>query len=556
MKPFLFLGDSAGARLLHVVCGLALLATPVWAGWEVRREPNSPASGERLAVSHNGLLRATFIFGEGQLKPYLNLFGAEGQCLTEWSADQQFPHHRGFYIGWNRIQSDLGRDDLWHLNKGARMQVRSIDEAAGSGEEAVIRATIEWRAAVKDPTGDDLLLVERRTLRIRIDDRARLVVDGSFSLNARRKLVLDGDLQHSGIHFRGSHTLLAEENRTSYAWEPPVAGPGGKVASPDLKWCRLLMPIGERWHAITLLNAPANPVQELSWRAYGRFGFFFRKPLETNGSLDLRYRLVAEPATAPAAARHDDPEWAPHRAAASAEYSQYLRELEASKRAGVLPDHPGYQTGGRLDPNGINKFYMGRQIAHVMGHQAAEWLERPEREQEEQTDRMIELLDLKPGQVVADIGAGTGYISRRMAAKVGPTGKVYGVDIQPEMLQLLVETSHKAGFANIEPVLGEIDNPKLPAGSVDLIIMVDVYHEFSHPFEMMRGMVRALKPGGRIAFVEYKAEDSEVPIKRVHKMSVEQIRKEAEIFPLRLAKLESSLNWQHLVIFQENGLLE
>lgn len=553
---FQFPHRGAGARLPRLLLAMGLLALPALAGWEVKREPNTPAAGERLAIAQDGVVRATFIFGEGQLKPYLNLFSPDGQCLSEWSPDQQFPHHRGFYIGWNQIQSELGRQDLWHLNKGGRMEVRSIDVAQGHADHAVIQATVDWRAGSKDASGEDLLLAEKRTLKITSDAQGRLVVDGEFTLNARRKLVLGGDLQHSGVHFRGSHKLGAEQERTSYVWEPADPGLGGKVVSRDLKWCRLLMPLGGQWHAITLINAPGNPVEELSWRAYGRFGFFFKKPLESGEALVLGYRLLAEPAQAPAAKRHDERELGAQRAAAEEEYGRFIQELHAAKPSPKLPAHPGYQTGGRFDPNGINKFYMGRQIAHVMGHQAADWLERPEREREEQTDQMIELLDLKPGQVVADIGAGTGYISRRMAAKVGPSGKVLGVDIQPEMLELLVETSRKAGFANIEPVLGEIEDPKLPERAVDLIIMVDVYHEFSHPYEMTRGLVRALKPGGRLVFVEYKAEDETVPIKRVHKMSVEQIRKEAEVFPLKLSTAHATLNWQHVVVFEENGLRE
>jgi ubiquinone/menaquinone biosynthesis C-methylase UbiE len=553
---FLCSRGGSGALLPQLLLAMGLLAPPALAGWEVKREPNTPAAGERLAISQDGVVRATFIFGEGQLKPYLNLFSADGLCLSEWSADQQFPHHRGFYIGWNQIKSDLGRHDLWHLNKGGRMEVRSIDVSQGHADHAAIQATVEWRAGSKDASGEDLLLVETRALKIATDAQGRLVVDANFALNARRGLTLAGDLQHSGVHFRGSHKLGSEQERTSYVWEPAAPGPGGKVVSRDLKWCRLLMPLGGQWHAVTLLNAPGNPVEELSWRAYGRFGFFFQKPLEPGETLALRYRLLAESAPAPGAKRHDEQELGGQRAAAAAEYGQFVQELHVAKSAPKPPGHPGYQTGGRLDPNGINKVYMGHQIAHVMGHQAADWLERPEREQEEQTDQMIELLDLKPGQVVADIGAGTGYISRRLAAKVGPAGKVLAVDIQPEMLDLLVETSRKAGFANIEPVLGGIEDPKLPERSVDLIIMVDVYHEFSHPHEMTRGMVRALKPGGRLVFVEYKAEDDSVPIKRVHKMSVEQIRKEAEVFPLKLSAAHAKLNWQHVVIFEENGLRE
>src|SRR3954451_13333783 len=157
--------------------------------------------------------------------------------------------------------------------------------------------------------------------------------------------------------------------------------------------------------------------------------------------------------------------------------------------------------------DGIGKFYMGREIAHVMGHLAADWLERPERQQEENTDLMVQLLGLKKGQVVADIGAGTGYISRRLSPLVGDTGKVLAVDIQPEMLDLLTNAMSAAKITNVRPVLGTIDDPKLPADSVDMVLMVDVYHEFSHPYEMVQKICAGLKKGGRIAFVEFRGED-------------------------------------------------
>src|SRR5262249_2614563 len=154
---------------------------------------------------------------------------------------------------------------------------------------------------------------------------------------------------------------------------------------------------------------------------------------------------------------------------------------------------PRYEYREEHDPNGIGKFYMGREIAIVMGHQAAEWLDRPEREREEQPTKLLEALKIKPGEVIADGGAGRGYLTFRLGDRVGARGKVYAVDIQPEMLTLIRQRMKTRGFANIEPVLGTITDPKLPANAVDLILMVDVYHEFSHPWEMATAMVRALK---------------------------------------------------------------
>ena len=201
--------------------------------------------------------------------------------------------------------------------------------------------------------------------------------------------------------------------------------------------------------------------------------------------------------------------------------------------------------------DGIGKFYMGREISHVMGHQGAEWLERPEREREEMPNRLVELLKLKEGDVVADIGVGTGYIARRISPKIGKTGTVYGVEIQQEMLDILAKKMAEEGITNIKGVLGTITDPKLPPNSVDLVIMVDVYHEFSHPYEMMQNICSGLKTGGRVAFVEYRAEDPRVPIKRLHKMSELQVIKEATPHPLVWVETLDDLPWQHVIIFQK-----
>jgi ubiquinone/menaquinone biosynthesis C-methylase UbiE len=209
-----------------------------------------------------------------------------------------------------------------------------------------------------------------------------------------------------------------------------------------------------------------------------------------------------------------------------------------------------YEYRKEHDPDGIGKFYMGREIAQVMGHQAADWLERPEREKEEAPSKMLALLKLKPGDVVADVGAGSGYHTFRMARMIGPKGKVYAVDIQPEMLAIIRKRMKDDKVENVEPVQGTLTDPKLPAGSIDLILMVDVYHEFSHPYEMTEALVKALKPGGRLVFVEFRLEDPNVPIKRVHCMSQKQVLKEMEPHPLRHVQTISSLPWQHVITFE------
>jgi ubiquinone/menaquinone biosynthesis C-methylase UbiE len=201
--------------------------------------------------------------------------------------------------------------------------------------------------------------------------------------------------------------------------------------------------------------------------------------------------------------------------------------------------------------DGIGKSYMGREIARVMGHEAADWLDRSEREQEEGTNKLVPLLGLKPTDVAADIGAGTGYFSFRMSAVV-PRGKVFAEDIQPQMLAIIKQRQAKGEGGNVVTVLGDVADPKLPAGSIDLILIVDAYHEFSFPREMGQAMVRALKPGGRIALVEYRGEDPSVPIKELHKITEAQARKEMNALGLRWQRTDESLPWQHVMFFQKS----
>lgn len=223
----------------------------------------------------------------------------------------------------------------------------------------------------------------------------------------------------------------------------------------------------------------------------------------------------------------------------------------AQTPAAEKSDPARYEVRQNHDPNGIGKFYFGREIAHVMGHQGADWLERPEREDEEKPGLLLDALKLKPGEVVADIGAGTGYLSWRMAKVVGSNGRVFGVDIQQEMLDLLAKKMSERNLTNVVPVLGTITDAHLPTNAVDLVIMVDVYHEFSHPFEMMQSICRSLKRGGRVVFVEYRAEDPQVPIKRVHKMSEAQVTKEATAHPLEWVETIKVLPRQHIIVFRK-----
>ena len=191
----------------------------------------------------------------------------------------------------------------------------------------------------------------------------------------------------------------------------------------------------------------------------------------------------------------------------------------------------------------------GRQIAHVMGFGGANWLERPERESEENVEGALDAIALKPGMTVAEVGAGTGYVSLRMAKRVGPSGKVYANDLQPRMLEVLRQNAARAGIRNVETILGGEADTRLPAGQMDLIILVDVYHEFSQPQKMLQSMRMALRPGGRLVQLEYRKEDPAVPILFEHKMSVAEARTEVEAEGFKLAQTIESLPRQHILIY-------
>ncbi len=203
----------------------------------------------------------------------------------------------------------------------------------------------------------------------------------------------------------------------------------------------------------------------------------------------------------------------------------------------------------RPSRDGIGKVYMGREISQVMGHLGAGWLERPEREREERTDLLIDRLPLDADDVVADIGAGTGYFSFPIAERV-PGGRVLAVDIQREMLDIITTRSAELGVSNVEPVLGTATDPRLPADAVDLVLIVDAYHEFSHPREMGSAIARALRPGGQLVLIEYRGEDPRVPIKRLHKMTEAQAKREMASFGLQFVRNEDFLPQQHFMVFQ------
>lgn len=209
------------------------------------------------------------------------------------------------------------------------------------------------------------------------------------------------------------------------------------------------------------------------------------------------------------------------------------------------PSHYTQKTASR---DGIGKVYMGREISHVVGHGAIRWLERPEREREELPGKVIENLELKPTDVVADIGAGSGYFTFRMAEKL-PEGKVFAVDIQDAMLNFINLRAKAKNLTNVVAHKGEIEDTQLPAGEIDLVLMVDAYHEFSHPREMMESIVKGLKPGGRVVFLEYRGEDPKVPIKPLHKMTQWQVKREMKAVGLDWVETRDFLPRQHFLVF-------
>lgn len=199
---------------------------------------------------------------------------------------------------------------------------------------------------------------------------------------------------------------------------------------------------------------------------------------------------------------------------------------------------------------GMGKIYLGREIARVFNYRLAHWLDRTSRPEEESPQLLLENLPLKPDFAIADIGAGTGYLTFPLSQLV-PEGRVFAVDIQPEMLKIIEQKSSQQQTNNIVTIEGSITTPNLPENKIDLVLMVDTYHEFSHPREMMVSIIESLKPGGKVVLVEYREEDKTLKIKPLHKMTEEQARKEMEAVGLRWLKTEDVLPQQHLMVFEK-----
>lgn len=217
----------------------------------------------------------------------------------------------------------------------------------------------------------------------------------------------------------------------------------------------------------------------------------------------------------------------------------------------TISTQPQYETRAIHDPDGTGKFYMGREIAQVMGPGGIPWLDRPQREDEEKPELVLDALNLHGGETAVDLGAGSGYFTFRIASKVGNAGKVLAVEVQDEMIQTLRQRAAEQKITNVVVVKGSESDPNLPANAVDLVLMVDVYHELSYPFEVMTHVRQALKPQGRVVFVEYRKEDPKVPIKELHKMSVAQLEKEMKAVGLVRVQTIETLPIQHIVIFEK-----
>ena len=289
-------------------CATAGDTAPAAGAWSVRDRANEDLPGRIAEILHAGKPVAGLVYGEGQYKPYLAVYDAEGRRLTnpgltpEGKTHGQFPHHRGIFIGWNRIRSDLGSDDLWHLNKKEHMRVARFEKLEATDKGARIAARIEWVSSRRDDAHEGVLIRELRTIKVSRPG-GRTVIDHVSELQAVRDLQLDGDLQHAGLHFRTDDAMNPQRASTRYLWSPAGLPPGGgRVVSDELQWVHFRFPLHGQWYAVTQLNAPQNKVTELSWRDYGRFGFFFSGALKVGEVRTMRGRFLIENCGDPAQA--------------------------------------------------------------------------------------------------------------------------------------------------------------------------------------------------------------------------------------------------------------
>jgi hypothetical protein len=324
--------------LANLVVGLAFVtAAPLVKGdWRVVEQANPLGPGQAVDVLLDGKPVARLVHGDGQIKPFLHIFGSGGELVTNPGLDREgngaglFNHHRGIFIGWNKISSELGKYDMWHKGGpgNGRYDIVKFENTTTKNSASIV-AHIKWRATRKDASGSDVMLSERRTFNVSRSDGMYTQVDASFELKAERDVSLGGDLQHAGVHFR-AHTEVATRNKeTSYLWEPSNAAGKGKVIDDNHQWARLFFPIGKRWYTAQEMNIPANGVKELSWRDYGRFGYFLPKQLKKGEPFNLKFRFAIEEVDAPANApkQSDEQAKASHQLCVE-RYKAFLKSLK------------------------------------------------------------------------------------------------------------------------------------------------------------------------------------------------------------------------------------
>jgi len=281
-----------------ILCLVTTLTSEVTAQWAIQKGNNPDGPGSRLSIQNGNQPVAAWTYGEGQFKPYLHVFGPSGARLTNSGLDQvgkmagKFGHHRGIFIGWNRIESDLGRHDLWHMKKGTSMEIAEFTQLVTTGHHAVTEAHIIWSVERSDAQSNDLLIDEHRQISVSHPNASITQIDFHSKLKAARDLKLGGDLQHAGIHFRAENEVATRPKETAYVWHPDLPAERRGVISKEWQWATLIFPIGDRWYRCTEMTAPENEFSELSWRDYGRFGFFDKKELKKGQTLELRFRFL------------------------------------------------------------------------------------------------------------------------------------------------------------------------------------------------------------------------------------------------------------------------
>ena len=305
------------------------------AEWKVVEKKNPLGPGSAVDALQDGKPVARLVHGDGQIKPFLHIFGADGELVTNPGLDKAgkgaglFNHHRGIFIGWNKVSSDLGNYDMWHRGGSGqgRYDIVKFENTTTKNSGSIV-AFIKWRATKKDNSGSDVIISERRTFTVSRPKGEYTQVDANFELKAERDVSLGGDLQHAGVHFR-AHTEVATRNKeTSYLWEPSEAKGGGRVIHDNHQWARLLFPIGKRWYTAQEMNSPKNGVKELSWRDYGRFGYFLPKKLKKDDPFQLRFRFAIEQVEAPAnAPKQSEAQAKKSHGKCTARYEAFLKSL-------------------------------------------------------------------------------------------------------------------------------------------------------------------------------------------------------------------------------------